>query len=85
MAWPEKRVADSVYWEPFFPKPGFAYERDAGPEEFLGLFRDASYIVTNSFHGVAFAINFNVPFFLEFLPEASGVSTRLENIVDLFG
>ena len=70
---------------PLFPKPCFAYERDAGPEEFLGLFRDASYIVTNSFHGVAFAINFNVPFFLEFLPEASGVNARLENIVDLFG
>ena len=34
----------------------------ATPQEFLGLFLDASYIVTNSFHGVAFSINFNKQF-----------------------
>ncbi|MFR9502511.1 MAG: polysaccharide pyruvyl transferase family protein [Rikenellaceae bacterium] len=33
-----------------------------GPAEFLGLFNDAEYIATNSFHGTAFAINFQKDF-----------------------
>lgn len=36
---------------------------DAGPAEFLSLICNATYIVTNSFHGTAFSINFNVPFY----------------------
>lgn len=35
---------------------------DAGPEEFVALVAGASFIVTNSFHGTAFAVNLNVPF-----------------------
>lgn len=35
---------------------------DAGPEEFLSLLYNASYVVTNSFHGTAFSIIFNTPF-----------------------
>jgi hypothetical protein len=34
-----------------------------GPCEFLGLVRDASVIVTNSFHGTAFAIIYRRPFY----------------------
>ncbi len=33
-----------------------------GPAQFLGLFDKASYIVTNSFHGTAFSVNFNKEF-----------------------
>lgn len=33
-----------------------------GPSEFLYLFANAKYIVTNSFHGTAFAVNFNKDF-----------------------
>ncbi|MDD6327622.1 MAG: polysaccharide pyruvyl transferase family protein [Lachnospiraceae bacterium] len=35
---------------------------DAGPFEFIRLIRDASLLITHSFHGTAFALNFNVPF-----------------------
>lgn len=35
--------------------------RDAGPYEFLGLLLNAEYIVTNSFHGTAFALNLGKP------------------------
>ena len=38
--------------------------RDAGPREFLNLFRYASYVITSSFHGMAFAINFRRNFFV---------------------
>ena len=33
-----------------------------GPAQFLWLFANATYIVTNSFHGTAFAVNFNKDF-----------------------
>lgn len=33
-----------------------------GPSQFLWLFANATYIVTNSFHGTAFAVNFNKDF-----------------------
>lgn len=33
-----------------------------GPAQFLWLFDHADYVVTNSFHGTAFAVNFNRPF-----------------------
>jgi len=37
---------------------------DAGPAEFLGLFQNASFVVTNSFHGIAFSVNYKKPFFV---------------------
>lgn len=35
---------------------------EVGPSEFLKLFLNASYVLTDSFHGTAFATNFGVPF-----------------------
>lgn len=35
----------------------------AGPFEFLQLFRDAQFVVTTSFHGTAFALNFKKVFY----------------------
>lgn len=60
------------------------YIKSAGPEEFLSLFNNAEYIITNSFHGTAFSINFNKQFFTELLPKSTGVNSRLEDILDLF-
>ena len=36
--------------------------KSAGPLEFLNLFKNASFIITSSFHGVAFSANFEKPF-----------------------
>ena len=60
------------------------YIRSAGPEDFVSLISNATYIVTNSFHGTAFSINFNKQFFTELLPESQGVNSRLEDILELF-
>ncbi|WP_226643042.1 polysaccharide pyruvyl transferase family protein [Mesobacillus subterraneus] len=60
------------------------YLKSVGPREWLGLFKNAEYILTNSFHGTAFSINFNKEFFTEFLPESHGVNSRLEDILELF-
>lgn len=54
------------------------------PQDWLGYFINAKYIVTNSFHGTAFSINFNKKFFVDFLHSSANVNSRLENILDLF-
>lgn len=36
--------------------------QDAGPKEFLDLFRNAHFVTTDSFHGVCFAIIHRIPF-----------------------
>ncbi len=36
---------------------------DVGPKEFLGLIRDARLVLTDSFHGTAFSINFRKSFY----------------------
>ncbi|AYN66093.1 polysaccharide pyruvyl transferase family protein [Euzebyella marina] len=36
--------------------------RDAGPNEFIQLFANASFIITDSFHGSCFSVNFEKPF-----------------------
>jgi hypothetical protein len=41
---------------------GFKQRYDIGPIEFLNLVRNASYVVTNSFHGTVFSIIFQKPF-----------------------
>lgn len=60
------------------------YIWNAGPLEFVNLFLNADYIVTNSFHGTAFSINFNKNFFTEMLPSFEKTSSRLESILNLF-
>ena len=35
----------------------------ASPEKFVGYFQNASFIVTSSFHGTAFAISYQKPFY----------------------
>lgn len=55
------------------------------PPEWLGYFLQAEYVVTNSFHGLAFAINFNKKFFVDFLPPARNTNSRLEDLLDLTG
>ncbi len=62
--------------------------KGVGPKEFLGLFQNASFICTDSFHGAALAINFEKQFYCfsrrNHLSDLSNIS-RLENIVELLG
>ena len=41
---------------------------DAGPAEFLSLFKHAAYVCTNSFHGTVFSVQFEKPFFTAVAP-----------------
>lgn len=60
------------------------YKYTVSPEEWLGYFINAKYVITNSFHGLAFSINLNKEFFLEMqVPPATG-NSRLETLLDRF-
>ncbi|MCC5893807.1 polysaccharide pyruvyl transferase family protein [Exiguobacterium sp.] len=60
------------------------YVQGAGPLEWLNIVDNAEYVVTNSFHGVAFALNLNKNLFVEYLNPKFAVNTRLENIIKNF-
>lgn len=69
-----------LYWKPK-KRPGV--DRIAiykSPFEFLRYIRDAEYVVTNSFHGVAFALDFNKQFITV---ARSEFNSRLESILRL--
>ena len=50
------------------------------PQEFLGYFKNASYVVTDSFHGTVFSLIFNTRF-IDINP--GDTSTRIKNILRL--
>ena len=60
---------------------------DAGPREFPGLFRNASMVCTNSFHGTVFSITFKKDFysFASALNSEKTVNSRLYNILEKLG
>lgn len=43
-------------------KSGNAVPFEVGPKEFVSLIKNAAYVCTDSFHGMAFSINYNIPF-----------------------
>lgn len=58
----------------------------AGPREYLSCYAGAKYVVTNSFHGSAFAINFEVPMYVAPLPVsmAGEVNSRLIELLEWY-
>lgn len=57
--------------------------QDLGIEEWLSLFRDAAYVVTDSFHGTAFSINFNKNF-ISITNKKRG-NARFYSLLNMFG
>ncbi len=55
---------------------------DVGPSEFLTFIRDADFVITNSFHGTAFAILFQKQFYSVMRKQSS---ERIENLLSIFG
>ena len=64
-------------------KDGILNITDAGPAEFLYLFANASMVITNSFHGTAFSINFQRPFYTV-LPKRKQNNSRQRSLLELF-
>lgn len=63
---------------------GFEDCSDAGPREFLELLLNARFVVTTSFHGMAFSINFNKNFYYELDISPNARNDRLINLAELF-
>lgn len=63
------------------------FVESAGPREFLGLIKDATLILTDSFHGTIFSINYNKDFY-SFLKIKGGKksldNSRITDILDRF-
>lgn len=57
---------------------------DAGPSEFLYLMAHASILLTNSFHGTAFALNFNIPFYT-IVSSKKKNNSRMESLLQMVG
>lgn len=92
----QKKVARSCYEAgykiKYIGKPlknpfGFPCEfvSAVSPVDFVELFFGASFVITNSFHGAAFSINFNKPVAIELLPDGNRVNSRLLSILNLVG
>lgn len=58
--------------------------KDAGPLEFLRLIEDASFMITTSFHGTAFALNMEVPFY-SVIESRDCSDSRITSLLDLAG
>lgn len=52
----------------------------AGPSDFVGLFAKAEFVVTNSFHGTVFSINFSKPFY-SVIKSQHSTNSRLTSIL----
>lgn len=58
---------------------------EAGPREFLGLYANASHVVTNSFHGTVFSLLFRKSFYsmLGSNPHRKSMNGRLYNLANM--
>lgn len=61
---------------------GHIMRYDAGVEEFLSLVKNAEYVVTNSFHGMIFSVQFRRPFVVFSREQCSN---KIEEMLCLFG
>lgn len=76
----EKNLKIIYITEYFNREDGIEYVRDASPEEFLGYFKNANTILTNSFHGTVFSILFEKCFYVE-LQGQRKYNDRSENLL----
>ena len=59
--------------------------RQPDPKRWIGLISDAEYVFTDSFHGCAFCINLNKPFFVMISSGNAEMSSRIYHILDRYG
>ncbi|NMA84099.1 MAG: polysaccharide pyruvyl transferase family protein [Epulopiscium sp.] len=58
-----------------------------GPIEFISLIKNADFVCTDSFHGMSFSVNFNIPFlvFKRNYGKASNQSSRISSLLSILG
>ena len=58
-------------------------DEGASPEKFLGYIKEASCVVTTSFHGTAFSLLFQKPFYM--VKQDNSADDRMSNLLKLLG
>ena len=61
------------------------YLRGISPSEYLSLFKNAQYILTNSFHGTVFSLIFNKKFMVELVSKTNKINHRSKHLLELLG
>ena len=64
---------------------GYKHAMYSSPTDFIALFRDARYVVTNSFHGTAFSLLFHKDFYTEIVNPAGKRNVRAVNLLETVG
>lgn len=72
-------LSDSYRYKPV---RGTLYAK-AGPQEFLGLIKNAEVVVTNSYHATVFSLIFQRPFYT--LLNSFGLNSRMQELANKFG
>lgn len=83
----EKSESKVVLIGNFIKKPikGISVKRVVSPEEWVYIFLNAESVVTNSFHGIAFSINFGKKFWaFNSKTNLTETNSRIEDILKLF-
>ena len=55
------------------------FRSTVGPDDFVNLIRNAEYVLSSSFHGLAFSIIFHKEFYVSFKVNAARAKTLLDN------
>lgn len=80
----KKKKCKILYINDRLLKPyGMISLRNINPAEWLFLFRNAEAIVTNSFHGIAFSINYKKIFYPFYLNKNIKVNSRIKDLLEL--
>lgn len=84
--YPDKKKITILYDFEMYSKIENREHFSAGPSEFLDLIHGAEFVYTDSFHGLAFCVNFNKRFYVfdRNYGIASPQSSRITSIIDLF-
>jgi len=69
---------------PHFPDKNIEYKRSVPVEKFIGYIKNASYVVSNSFHATAFSVIFHKSMFIEFQNKVNR-NVRAESFLNSLG
>lgn len=67
----------------YFPMPGIANADESGPIGFLRNIISAKLIISNSFHATAFALLFNIPFYV--VERQENINARMHDLLNSVG
>jgi len=82
----EKEDLEIIYISDFFwRKKKCKNLRSVSPVKWIAYISSAKYVLTNSFHGTAFAINLNRTFYTELMPDSTKSNARLTSLLKIFG